>query len=87
MSTPAEPIDIECPSCYGSGCDECSDSGQVRVEGCPQDECRSMIDTIELIDLFHNGLPPIAGGVVDQSAWFVAAARTLKQEEMRAKAE
>lgn len=37
-----------------------------------------MIDVASLIELFENGLPPVAGGSLDQTAWFLDAARELK---------
>jgi hypothetical protein len=40
-----------------------------------------------MIDYFHDGLPPVAGGALEQSAWFLAAARFLKNDEMTIKAE
>jgi len=40
-----------------------------------------MFETSELIDLFHKGLPPVAGGSLDQSAQFLNAARLLKSYE------
>jgi len=42
---------------------------------------------IELVDLFDEGLPPVAGGALDQAASFLEAARRFKTEEQRAKAE
>jgi hypothetical protein len=40
-----------------------------------------------MADLFNEGLPPVAGGSLDQSASFVDAVRILKYEENRIKAE
>lgn len=40
-----------------------------------------------MIDLFEKGLPPIAGGTLDQSVWFIEAARILSNEEALAKRE
>lgn len=37
-----------------------------------------MIDVATLIDLFEAGLPPVAGGALNQTAWFLDAARELK---------
>lgn len=55
--------------------------------GCPNDYCREIVPTLDLIDFFHNGNMPIAGGVLDQSSWFLSAARFLKAEEDRIEAE
>ena len=77
---PGEEIEIECPVCRSDGCDACKD-GFWTVEGCPTDYCQSVAAVVEMIDLFWQGMPPIAGGVLDQSAWFVQAARKLKTED------
>lgn len=50
---------------------------------CPQKFVEEVVDVIPLADLFHNGLAPMAGGVLDQSAWFIDAARTIKREDRR----
>lgn len=42
-----------------------------------------MISAVEMFDLFKSGLPPIAGGVLDQSASFVRAARYFENEECK----
>jgi len=38
-----------------------------------------------MIDLCKQGLPPVAGGVLNQSAWFMAAYREFRWEENRVK--
>jgi hypothetical protein len=38
-----------------------------------------------MIELFNKGLPPIAGGSLDQSVWFIQAASTLNREDDLAK--
>jgi hypothetical protein len=45
------------------------------------------VDAVELIDLFRKGLPPVSGGTLDQSVWFLDAARILENEESKLKAE
>jgi hypothetical protein len=94
--TDAEPIEIECVACNGTGmqgdgehkqrCDECTE-GVYRVEGCPNQYCSGLTQFVELVDLFDEGLPPVAGGALDQSASFIEASRRFKSEEQRAKAE
>lgn len=84
--TESEPIDIECPSCSGEGCDECN-RGLVRIDGCPQSYCRDMAYTVRLADLFDKGLPPVAGGSLDQSAWFLDAVGIFRYDESQVKAE
>jgi len=77
---------IECPSCDGLGCNECN-NGEFAIEGCPNKFCSSVVTAIDLIDLYAKGLPPISGGVLDQSASFISAARYLENEERRIKNE
>jgi hypothetical protein len=40
---------------------------------------------VQLIDLFEKGLPPIAGGTLDQSVWFLEAVKVLGSEEALAR--
>jgi hypothetical protein len=66
--------------CDGSGCEECSD-GVFELDGCPNRYCSPVVRSIDLIDLFEKGIPPITGGVLDQSASFIEAARFFESEE------
>ena len=79
-------IEIECPTCSGAGCEECSD-GIFNLEGCPNSYCSDMVTAIDLIDCYHKGMAPVGGGTLDQSAWFLRAARFLRSEESAIKAE
>ena len=58
----------------------------VRIDGCPNAYCREMVPLVELADLFEKGIPPIAGGALDQAAWFLHATKTLAHEEASIKA-
>jgi hypothetical protein len=40
-----------------------------------------------MFDLFEKGLPPITGGVLDQSNSFIEAAQFFESEERRVKNE
>jgi len=40
-----------------------------------------------MIELFEKGLPPVSGGVLDQSASFIEAAKYYANEDQLAKAE
>jgi len=71
---------MDCPQCNGCGCDECK-NGIVIVEGCPQDYCRSIAKVATLGDWIDKGLPPVAGGSLDQSAWFMEAVGLLRADE------
>jgi len=39
--------------------------------------------TIQLIDFFEKGHPPVTGGTLNQTAWFINAATALKSEDNR----
>lgn len=85
--TPDEQLEVECPSCGGEGCDKCDESGSFLIDGCPNEYCRGIVSTVECIDLFEKGMAPVAGGTLDQSAWFLAAVKTLRYDESIIKAE
>jgi hypothetical protein len=61
--------------------------GDVKISGCPNDYCSSVVSATSLVDLFEKGLPPIAGGALDQSVWFLEAARILRNDEAQIRAE
>lgn len=75
-------VGIECPVCDGIGCEACSD-GEFKVAGCPNAYCSSIVPALELIDLFHKGMAPVAGGTLDQSASFIRVARLMESEEAK----
>lgn len=82
LSTADDRAEIECPSCNGFGCDECKD-GCFEIDGCPNAFCKGTVNAIDLFDLFEKGLPPVSGGVLDQSVSFIAAAQFFDSEERR----
>jgi hypothetical protein len=62
------------------GCKECN-GGLFQIDGCPNEFCQKVITSIDMVDLFGKGLPPISGGVLDQSASFIEAVRFFESEE------
>jgi len=81
-------VSIACSSCNEAGCDECGQSGYVELTGCPKEMIdRGLLRAIRMADLMKQGLPPVAGGVLDQSAWFVSFYECFKSESNRAEAE
>jgi hypothetical protein len=58
----------------------------LKIDGCPNKYCRKVVQAVGLIDLFEKGLPPVAGGALDQSVWFTEAATILNNEDAKAKA-
>ena len=70
--------------CDGRGCDEC-DNGEFQVNECPNKYCGELVNAIDLFDLYEHGVMPISGGSLDQSVWFVQAAKRFRAEESLAK--
>jgi len=67
---------MDCVRCGGAGCDLCDKKGTFDIDRCPLEIITDdVVDMMELADLWEKGLPPVAGGVLDQAAMFVAAAR------------
>lgn len=82
MPSDASPIELECIDCGGSGCDKCEGSGRIRITDCPLKLITEDVwEVIALAELFEKGLPPIAGGVLDQAKIFVDAASFIFQEK------
>jgi len=82
-----EAVTIACPTCNESGCDDCVD-GYFELNECPKQFCGNKIgEFIMHAELTQKGMPPIAGGTLDQSASFMDAASYYWAEMDRAKAE
>jgi hypothetical protein len=86
LSTEENKIEVECPVCDGVGCSHCTD-GVFPLNGCPNAFCGKMVTLIDVIDLFGKGLPPVAGGTLDQSVSFIQAAAFFESEERKVRNE
>ena len=75
------PDRVQCPECEGFGCELCGGRGDFELSVCPNKFVGEMQRMIPFFDLFENGTPPISGGALDQSAWFVSSYRQFKHEE------
>lgn len=72
---------LTCAACGGVGCGDC-DGGQVTVVGCPLDQVpRAVWSVLEAAGLLEQGLAPVAGGLLDQAAGFLDAARQISAEK------
>jgi hypothetical protein len=81
-------VSIACPTCEEAGCDDCGGSGYFEVTDCPKSLIdRETLRAIRMADLMRQGLPPVAGGVLDQSAWFVSFYELFRSEQIRAENE
>lgn len=86
LSTEENRIEIECPVCDGVGCSHCTE-GVFPLNGCPNAFCGKMVTLIDVIDLFGKGLPPVAGGTLDQSVSFIQAVSFFENEERKVRNE
>jgi len=70
-----------CPNCEGKGCEECKD-GNIDIIDCPLKLITEDVwQVIRFAELYEKGLPPIAGGVLDQAKVFVDAAQFVMNEK------
>jgi hypothetical protein len=69
-------------------CDECGGSGVFEITSCPLVWIDSRIwQLIELSEMYEKGLPPVEGGVLDQTAYFVRFAKLVIDESAQYKLE
>jgi len=78
-----EPAEFDCPLCGGDGCEHCDKAtGRFALTACPlQYVTGDVWRAIEYATLYAKGLPPVAGGALDQARQFVQAARRIWAEE------
>jgi hypothetical protein len=73
---------MKCTACGGhSGgeCIECDGTGKIRITGCPYEYVGP--DVMELLiaaTSMKEGTPPVAGGMMDQTNWFISAAHAVR---------
>lgn len=88
VPTDLSSVSIACQSCNEAGCDDCGQTGYIELTSCPKRMVdRGTLQAIRMADLMKEGLPPVAGGVLDQSAWFVNFYEVFRSEQNRAEAE
>lgn len=75
---------MECIECGGRGCKECEETGKLEITQCPLELITPDIwEVIEMAEFFEKGLPPVAGGVLDQAKIFIDACRFIFREQAR----
>jgi hypothetical protein len=86
---PESAVLVKCPSCEGTGkaadgkakCEHCID-GDFELTKCPYQYVGHYAELSHLCQLWtESGLAPVAGGVMDQAAWFVQAQKTLAAQK------
>jgi len=77
------PWRIDCVACQGKGsCSVCNNTGKHNITDCPLVYIdRDVWDTIRLVSFWQHGIPPVAGGSLDQSWSFIEAASFVTNEE------
>ena len=79
---PDQPAEVQCPICEGDGCGECK-NGWYEISECPSKYIGSeLIDDIRIVTASEQHLP-VAGGLLDQSAWWFELRSRLQTEERR----
>ena len=68
------PAAENCPACKGAG--------QFPISGCPKKMLsRDIFELCRLASFMDDGLPPVAGGALDQTAAFLTGYGFLKAED------
>lgn len=62
-------------------CPTCDGTGVMTVDGCPQKYVADICDAINLAGHAGSGLLPVAGAILDQSAWFLACWQALEADQ------
>ncbi len=83
-------IEIECVVCDGldTDCQACGGGGRFAVDRCPREFVGGEVtDAINLISHAEKGNFPVAGGTLDQSAWFMGVMDRLQSDQSKIDAE
>ena len=81
---------IQCVRCEGMDrdCEACQGEGTTAVVECPMKYVGSdMIDAANLASMCKQGVYPVNGGLLDQSAWFISFLQRLRSETNTIEAE
>ncbi len=74
-----------CPACDGGGCSECNQSGRIRIDTCPQEMIdNDTVDIMRIAGFWKQGIPPMAGGYMDQLDNVAEACSYIWSEQNRA---
>lgn len=72
---------IECWLCDGDGCNDCED-GYKPIRECPRQFVGYKVtEAVNIAALCGKGTFPEAGGLLDQSAWFISLYQSLTAEQ------
>ncbi len=81
--TDQDPCCIDCPECDGKGCEQCQERGQFLLTECPYKThlTPEVCELVYFANLYKKGVPPVAGGALDQSAWFMEACNAFWRDQ------
>lgn len=72
----------------GSVCGECGGCGFISLYECPREFVgQELTEAINIASLCGNGVLPVSGGLMDQSAWFLSVWQQLQSEQAKIDAE
>jgi len=72
---------VTCATCDGNGCEKCKETGSVLLYRCPTSHnTREIAAAFEAMGWSERGVLPVAGGLLDQAASFVAFCRLVGSE-------
>lgn len=72
---------MQCTRCEGQGCNECDNKGRLEIAKCPLEYISDDVwEVIRFADLYEKGLPPVAGGALDQARSFIESAAFVMRE-------
>jgi len=73
---------MTCMACGGTGCSECGNIGSVDIVQCPLEIITADVwELLEYAELYKKGLPPVAGGALDQAKIFTESCRYVFEIE------
>lgn len=84
--SPETPAEIECPVCGGQDCEHCN-NGFFEITECPSRFIGGeLLADIQVVSASEHHLP-VAGGLLDQAAWWFDLKQQLTAEENLIQAE
>ena len=73
---------MECVDCGGRDCEYCGGTEAEEITCCPLDLITADVwEVIRYAELYEKGLPPVAGGALDQAKAFIDAAGLIFEEQ------
>ena len=73
---------MECVDCGGKDCRHCGGTEVEEITCCPLDLITADVwELIRFAELYEKGLPPVAGGALDQAKIFIEAAALVFEEQ------